>query len=239
MKSFPLLAVLALLLVAAPLLNPLLAEEAEEEGVAVIIARSNMSPALKEPVVDLFNHIHLLETSFRNGRWENASYEVDQVDHFYTRILKLSETMQVNVELRSLQAFEFSLAELTRGIKRRDRELVERRFLQLQPELFDILDRFAAVPLRLTASRFYIDLAINGLEEKRFDIALDELGEIDEYMEQLEQTLTAKGVDLVVLNQQLEHAREILLRHGEDSKQALEEIRKSLERLFQIFATQE
>ncbi|HIJ79206.1 MAG: hypothetical protein OEY01_09335 [Desulfobulbaceae bacterium] len=230
---------LALLLVAAPLLQPILAEEAgeEEESIAEIIERSNMTPALRETVIELFEHLHLLEGSFRNEQWEKASREVDQIDHFYSKVLQLSEEMKSKVELSYLQAFEFSLAEINRGIKRRDRELVESRFLELQPELFDILDRFTVIPLRLTASRFYIDLAINALKEGRFDIALDELGEISEYMEQLEQTLTSRGLDMASLHRQLSQARQQLQKkQGPTSKQALEEIRRSLEQFFQNFA---
>lgn len=233
---------LALLFVAAPLLpNLLLAEEAEEEGESVgeIIARANMAPALQETVIELFGHIHHLENSFRNERWKEASLEVDQIDLFYSEVLHISEELNYKVEMSYLQAFEFSLREITRGIKRRDRGLVEAQFLQLQPELFDILDRFTAVPLRLTASRFYIDLALNALDEQRFDIALDELGEISEYMEQLEQSLIARGLDMASLNQQLAKAQQALQQQRPDSRQALTVIRQSLEQFYQTFLSQQ
>jgi len=230
---------LALVLVTVPLLNPLLAEEAEEEGesVAEIIERSDMTPALQETVIELFEHIHLLENSFRNEQWQEASQEVSQIDLFYNKVLKVSDELNSQVELSYLQAFEFSLAEITRGINRRDRVLVEARFLELQPELFDILDRFTAIPLRLTASRFYIDLAINALNEQRFDIALDELGEISEYMEQLEQVLTARGLDVDSLNQKIAHAHQALQKQGSDSLQALAELHQILEQFYQTFSS--
>lgn len=231
--------VLGLMLVAVPLLTPLLAEEAEEEGesVAEIVERSDMTPALQETVIELFDHIHLLETSFRNEQWEKASQEVGQIDIFYNNILQVSEDLHSKVELSYLQAFEFSLREINRGINRRDRPLVEARFLELQPELFDILDRFTSIPLRLTASRFYIDLAIKALNEQRFDIALDELGEITEYMEQLEQALTARGLDMTSLNQQLVHAHQALQKQEPDSMQALEEVHQTLEYFYEHFSS--
>lgn len=230
---------LALLFVVVPMHNQLLAMESEEEGesVAEIIERSNINPALQETVIELFNHIHLLESSFRNEQWKNASEEVDHIDLFYSKVLQVSEEQNSTVELSYLQAFEFSLAEISRGIKRQDRELVETRFLQLQPELFDILDRFTAIPLRLTASRFYIDLAINALNEQRFDIALDELGEISEYTEQMKQAFTAKGLDIDHLNQQLANARQLLKNKELSSRQALEEIRQALELSYQTFSS--
>jgi hypothetical protein len=241
MRPLHLLAILALalLLVASPLLNPLLAEEAEEEGesVAAIVARSDMAPALQETVIELFDHIHLLESGFRNGQWQKAAQEVEQIDLFYGKIVQVSDELNSRVELSYLQAFEFSLAEISRGITRRDRDLVERRFLQLQPELFDILDRFTAIPLRLTASRFYIDLAINAIKEERFDIALDELGEITEYMEQLEQPLTARGLDMAFLHNQLARAYLVLQKQGQESRLVLEEIRQTLEQFFQAFSS--
>lgn len=231
---------LTLLLVVVPLQNQLLAEEAEEEeSVAEIVKRSDMTPVLQETVIELFDHIHLLENSFRNDRWENAAQELDQIDLFYSRVLQISDELHSKVELSYLQAFEFSLAEITRGVKRRDRALVETRFLQLQPELFDILDRFAAIPLRLTASRFYIDLAISALDEQRFDIALDELGEIIEYTEQLEQVLTIKGLDVDSLNKQLADGRQLLKKKGPGSRKALKEIRQTLELFYQTFSSKQ
>jgi len=240
MRPFYLLSILALALlcVVAPLLSPLQAEEGEEEGesVAEIVERSGMTPALQETVIDLFVHIHCLESSFRNGQWDKASREVDNIDLFYSKILEVSEELKSKVELSYLQAFEFSLTEITRGINRRDRKLVERRFLELQPELFDILDRFVAIPMRLTASRFYIDLAIKALEEQRYDIALDELGEISEYMEDLKRPLTAVGLDMASLYRQVDKARQILKEEGEGSRQALEQIRRTLEQFYQSFS---
>lgn len=231
--------VLALLLVAVPLQRTLLAEESneEEESIAKIIERAGMAPAMKETAIELFGHIHRLEQSFRNEQWEKASQEVDQIDHFYSKVLKLSEELKSKVELSYLQAFEFSLAEITRGISRRDRALVESRFLELQPELFDILDRFTVIPLRLTASRFYIDLAIDAVDEQRLDVALDELGEITEYMEQLEKPLTAKGLDAASLSQKLAKSRQLLQTKGPGSRKALEEIRQTLEQFFQTFSS--
>ncbi len=241
MRSLYLLSIcaLALLLVAVPLQRSLLAEEnkEEKESIAEIIEQANMTPAMQETAIELFGHIHLLEQSFRNGQWEKASQEVDQIDHLYSKVLKLSDELKSRVELSYLQAFEFSLAEITRGINRRDRVLVESRFLELQPELFDILDRFTVIPLRLTASRFYIDLAIDALNEQRFDIALDELGEISEYMEQLEKPLTVKGLDTAELNQKLAKSRQLLQKKGPGSKKALEEIRQTLEQFFQTFSS--
>lgn len=231
--------VLGLLLVAVPLLNPLLAEEGGEEGesAAAIIDRSDMTPGLQEIVIELFDHIHLLENSFRNEQWKEASQEVSQIDLFYNKLLQVSEELNAKVELSYLQAFEFSLAEIIRGIDRRDRMLVEARFLELQPELFNILDRFTAIPLRLTASRFYIDLAINALNEQRFDIALDELGEISEYTEQLEPALTARGLEMASLKRQLAHAHQALQKQGPDSLQALEEVHQTLEDFYQHFSS--
>jgi len=238
MKPLHLLSIIALtlLFVVVPLLNPLPAEEAEEESVAEIIERSGMTPALQETVIELFEHIHHLEGSFRNGQWEKASQEVDRIDLFYNKILKISEETNSRVELGYLQAFEFSLVEITRGINRQDRKLVEKRFLELQPELFDILDRFTAIPMRLTASRFYIDLAIKALAEQRYDIALDELGEISEYMEDLEKPFTSRGLDMASLYRQLDRARQVLEEQGEGSRQALEEIRRALEQFYQSFS---
>jgi hypothetical protein len=231
--------VLATLFVATFLPISLLAEEAEEEGesIAGIVARSNMTPTMQETSIALFDHIHLLEKSFRNAQWEKASQEVDQIDLFYSKVLKISEDLKSKVELSYLQAFEFSLAEISRGIKRQDRVLVEKRFLQLQPELFDILDRFTVIPLRLTASRFYIDLAIDALDDQRFDIALDELGEISEYMEQLEKPLTAKGLDMASLNQKIAESRQLLQKKEPGSKKVLEDIRLTLEQFFQTFSS--
>ncbi len=231
---------IAMLLIVAPLLpTHLQAEESkeEEESIAEIVERSDMAPALQETVIELFDHIHLLETSFRNGLWKEASHEVDQIDLFYSKILKISEELKSRVELAYLQAFEFSLAEITRGINRRDRELVENRFLELQPELFDILDRFTVIPLRLTASRFYIDLAINALEENRFDIALAELDEISEYIEQLEEPFAARALDMAALNKQLSNAHQILEKHGAESRQVLQEIRQALDQSYQAFSS--
>lgn len=241
MRPFPLCVVfvLALLLVVAPVLKPLGAEEGgedEEEGVAEIIERSGMTPALQDTAIELFDHIHLLENSFRNGQWQKATQEVEKIDLFYSKVLKLSEDLKSPVEFSYLQAFEFSLAEITRGIKRQDREQVEKRFLQLQPELFDILDRFTSIPLRLTASRYYITLAITALAAQRFDIAQDEVGEIREYMEQLEPALAARGVDVASLQQQLAHADTVLANKGKASQQALEVIQQSLELSYQAFS---
>ena len=238
MKPNRLFAILffVLLFTAGPLVNPLAAEEMEGESIGVIIQRSGMTPELQLTVIDLFDHIHHLENSFRNGQWDKASLEVDRIDLFYSRILKISEEMNFRVELGYLQAFEFSLTEINRGINRRDRELVEKRFIELQPELFDILDKFTSVPMRLTASRFYIDLAIKALEDNRYDIALDELGEISAYMKDMKESLAAEKVDMAALYRQLDRARQMLEKKDGDSRQVLENIRRLLEQAYQSFS---
>lgn len=213
------------------------AEEEEGESVVDIVQRANMAPVLRDTVIELFAHLHLLENSFRDEKWEEAAHEAYKIDIFYNKLLKLSEDMNSVVELGALQSFEFSLVEIGRGIEQEDRKLVERRFLDLQPELFDILDSFTTIPLRLTASRYYSDLAIAGLGRNRFDVALDELGEIAEYMEQMADSVRSRGLDMELLEQQMSRARSAL-QNGDatESHQALQRVRQTLESFYQDYS---
>lgn len=228
--------VFCLLFVSFFLVENLSAEEEEGEGIAEIVERSNMVPELQKTVIELFYHLHLLENSFRDEQWQEAALEVSKIDIFYNKILQFSEEQDAPVSLAHLQSFEFSLVEINRGVRLQDRKLVEMRFLELQPELFDILDIFATVPLRLTASRYYIDLALAALEQGRFDVALDELGEISEYLEQMAGTVNSRSLEITALEGQITEARKFLKGQAPESREALTGIRRSLETLYQEFS---
>ncbi len=208
-----------------------------EEGMAAVLAGAGLDPALRSVVAELFGYVEELEDSFRNQRWQEAATAVDKVDLFYNRLLDLAGSRGVRIDLSSLQAFEFSLAGIDRGIGKKDRALVEKRFLELQPELFDILDRLTATPLRLTACRLYVDLAARGVREKRFDIARDELGEIAEFMEQVQPLLVARGYDMRTFDRLLARAREKVVRHAPDSLAELARLRNLLDHYQQTYAS--
>ncbi len=208
----------------------------EEEGFAGVLAEAGLDPSLQALAGELFVHVHSLETGFRNLRWSEAAAAVDSIDLFYNKLLGMAEEKGVEIKMDYLQAFECSLAEIRRGISRRDRALVERRFLDLQPELFDILDRMSTIPLRLTASRLYVDLAIQGVVNSRFDIARDELGEISEFMEQLEPQLAGQGYDMNRFRRLLARGREAVTQESPDSRAVLEELRGELEHFYRSCA---
>ena len=209
----------------------------EEEGFAGVLAESGLDPSLQALAGELFVHVHSMETSFRNLRWPEAAAAVDSIDLFYNKLLGMAEEKDVDINMDYLQAFEFSLAEIRHGIRRRDRALIERRFLDLQPELFNILDKMSTIPLRLTASRLYVDLAIQGVVNGRFDIARDELGEISEFMEQLEPQLAGEGYDMTRFRRLLVRGREAVAQKSPGSRAALVELRGELERFYRSCAT--
>jgi len=238
MKNIRLVYVCALILWLGPALCPShLAADEEGENFATIVDQARLAPAMRETVIELFSHLHQLEESFRDLRWDEAARRVEKIDLFYSKILEIARRQTTEIELSYLQAFEFSLSELGRGIRQQNRALTERQFLLLQPELFDILDKFVTTPLRLTASRYYVDLAILAVREHRFDIARDELGEIREYLEQLEARLSAKGLDVETLNRQLADAIQKVKADAPDSPAALARLRRTLDDFYQAYST--
>ena len=70
--------------------------------------------------------------------------------------------------------------------------------------------------------------AIDAYKEDRLDIVLNELGEIEEYTEQMEHVFTAKGVKAGSLNTNIEHAQKMAKEKSQDTLAQLERVRQDL-----------
>jgi hypothetical protein len=209
--------------------------EEDDEDFTQVIKESGISKALQGPVSEMFKAIHNLEVAFRDEQWAKATIAVEAIDNYYNELLEFTEQNKTEVPFGFLQAFEFSLTDISSSLKMKDRAKVEESFLTLQPELFDILDMLSTVPLRLTASRLYIDMAITAFEERRFDVVLDELGEIEEYLEQLEPWFKSKGSDLSIFRKQLSAARKQAGAKSPETLTSLEFARKDLIELIKTY----
>ena len=223
--------ILLLFLLLCIFLPAALAEEEEEESFGVVLQQAGLTGELHKISIEMFEGIHDLENSFRDQEWNRALNAVKKIDRFFNNLLTFIEKNNIAIHVEQLQAFEFSLTEISSAINSANRRRAEMSFLKLQPELFDILDSLAAVPLRLAASRLYIDMAIEAYHKNRFDVVLDELGEIEEYTEQLEDFFQEKNIETASLKKNLEQAREFGKNLSGETLKHLDRVREDLMRI--------
>lgn len=163
--------------------------------IGFILILPSLAAAKAEPVpgvMEMFNNFNELEESFRSGEWEEAAAKVEKIEQDYKNLVK---DLKGAVDGKTIQKFGFLIGSFKNSLASKDKESVEKPFVNLQSMFIEIMDNYdyPAPPVLIILAR-YLEEAKEAVEKGNLSEAGEELEEISEFKDRASKAFSAQGV---------------------------------------------
>ena len=180
-------------------------------------------------VMKMFNNFNELEESFRDGEWGEANETVTKIESDYK---KLVGELKGVVDGKTLQKFGFLIGSFKKQLASKDKEAVEKPFINLQTMFIDIMDHYnyENPPVLIIIAR-YVGEAEEALEKGEVDDAGEEMEEISGFKTRAVNAFTEKGLSKAEIDEFFEMVEQTEELAEKNDKEGVEAQLEKLEKI--------
>lgn len=171
-----------------------------------------------------------MEESFREGKWSQASIELDELRQ---KLSPLHSVIWEKAGAKKLKNFLLLMTSMEKAIARKSQVIAENRFRSLSGALLAILEEFPELKVDWVSYGInYIDQSISYFHQQKYYSSQQELTEILELIEKSKEYQRGKDPILSQLKQNIETAIALLAKKEYEQVKKLQlDIRQQLNQL--------